>query len=591
MDSVAKNIEKPVMYQLSLPYDENGNVLQDENGNIVYNEEEVSSKRKIDKNRSGQLIETDFRKSMRKVNLLVEHTGICSLDKNGEKVQISNINMVVFKHTLVTPENDRYRVIDINSNEIILSPKHMTSKSAFVCLIMSKGNIFFNGQKEHFDSFMKAILLMDNGKTVQHLSGTGKIHPNIFYLGNKVLVNKRIQPYQETIWSDNQGFIVNYNKKIHIPDPHFDLKTVCDKMYQVYGNIGIILLGFSYSSIFFDRIMAEFGSFPVLYLSGKSGGGKTKISEIIAAMFGADYNMLAINCDSSSTKVGTEIMTQELHNMPLILNEIKQEWFPFLKSRFDGEGSVRASNSNNEILKNREVKSSTIAVSVEVPCDPQVFSRCLFIDVNSMERKKIEFESLYKERKLLAGFIQEVLLKTDIDTLLKSIKDFNKSLEGKGYEERLTDNYSIIGGAMLCIADLLIDQPVYSKERIYSFIEEEIKKAGNALNPLMIFFEEINSYVENDHKTDYIDWDGQYVYLKLKEYWNSLNSGKKKNFYRYYDLSAFKKSLISSDYIAKYGETLKPPKDKTYGDYAHSYPKKINKITARCIVLERSNLR
>ncbi|HPM01561.1 MAG TPA: hypothetical protein PK816_05320 [Candidatus Cloacimonadota bacterium] len=591
MDSVAKNIEKPVMYQLSLPYDENGNVLQDENGNIVYHEEEVSAKRKTDKRRSGSLIETDFRKSMRKVNLLVEHTGICYLDKNGEKVQISNINTVVFKHTLVTSENGRCRVIDINSNEIVLSPKHMTSKSAFVCLIMSKGNLFFNGQKEHFDSFMKAILLMDNGKVVRHISGIGKIHPNIFYLGNEVLVNKRFQPYQETIWSDNQGFIVNYNKKVSIPESPFDLNTVCNRIDQVYGNIGIILLGFSYASIFFDRIMDEFGSFPVLYLSGKSGGGKTKISEIIAAMFGADYNMLAINCDSSSTKVGTEIMTQELHNMPLILNEINQEWFPFLKSRFDGEGSVRASKSNNEVLKTREVKSSTIAVSVEVPCDPQVFSRCLFIDVNTMEKKKVEYERLYKERKLLAGFIQEILLNATPDALFKAIKDVKKNLEGKGYEDRLTDNYSIIGGAMLCIADLLTDQPVYSKERICSFIEEEIKKAVNALNPLMNFFEEINSYVENDHKTDYIEWDDQYVYLKLKEYWNSLNSGKKKNFYRYYDLSAFKKSLISSDYIAKYGETLKPPKDKRYGDYAHSHPKKINKITARCIVLERNNLR
>jgi len=517
--------------------------------------------------------------------IMIDCNGIC-VDRNGETEYVSNIRRIEYLHTVLCngDPNNRVRVVKINDTVAELYPEHLTSLNKFKKLLLGQGNTSFNGETKLYQKLVNLILALDNGKTVEMLDGFGKVHPEIYHLGNKIIIDGETKPYQEILWSGNNGVKLEKSGKLRIESDAHKIEDIWDRLNETYPEYSYVITGFAVATLFFDTIIKDYGSFPILYIAGKSGSGKTKMAEIISNMLGCDTDMFTVNCDSLSTRTGVDEKNQSLNNLPLILNELDHKWYPLLKSRFDGEGAIKSCPTKQYRTLQRQVKGSTIVTSVNRPLDSQVISRSVFIDTSKMKRNLDKFPDLYHNRRKLSQFIVSSLgIKSHY--VISEIKRLYDIFKGESIEPRIISNYAIIAGALSAfaaeykIADC-------NGAKLTDFFKKEMIEAEKGLDPVYHLVGEIRSLIDEQPEQDFLLCDDEFVYIHIEGLWQYLPPGVKDQYYRKQEAKDVKTMLANSEYVARYGGKFSGPEGKP----VISLSKKINNATKRCIVLIRDKL-
>jgi Cdc6-like AAA superfamily ATPase len=522
---------------------------------------------------------------------VVSHFG-CSIDNYGifysnqnEKFYVSNIRRIQFLYTHVDDsDNDatKYRVVLINDIEFKLSVKHLSSKSKFAEYLMSRCNLYFNGDKEIFDRIVREILTKKNNNIVSSIRGCGKVAEGLYNLGNMVIIKGKIEPCQHLIWDGNVGYQLEKQNGIKIT-MGWSLLDIWSKLFTIYGKSAIVVLGYAITTLFFDVIQKQFGRFPILYLTGAPGKGKTALAELIAMLFGARYEFLSINCESLSTPIGSEEHLQQKYNLPHIFNEMQEKWHSLLKSRYDIELTMKASPSKQKRTEFRQVTGSTVAISVSRPLDKQIVSRCLFVDFDKIESHPIEFSQLYNQKEFLSSFIIHIIENIEASKVIAKIEDFKNRFFNKGFEPRIVESYSIIAGGMAALLAHFGEIPLQEDELI-DFIEEEIQKAQAGLEPIYFIISELKKLLSQNSNAEFLVCDEDFIYLNVHDFWDSLPKFFKDQYYPNHNNKAMKQMLCESKYLAQKGIDY-------HGRHTpENHPKKIAGKTQRCIVLKRNAL-
>ena len=568
-------------------------VIQDNPEDCNINNKNGNSNQKhLRKPRSKKISSKSFLDEVEKDGYHTDNKGIYKLF-NEEIIYISNFNSVKFLYTLIDSESGnetRIRVVKINNIIFNLTHKDITSKRKFNQLLLNRSKFYFRGSSSDFQIFLEIILNLDNGLNIRELKGSGKVHEKIVNLGNIILRKRHDYLYSEIVWLGKQGYKLASQKNIEIDINGFDLPTLWNKMHGIYKQYSYLIFGFSIATAFFREIISDMGAFPILYLFGNAGSGKSTLSELIGNLFGAKRNYFTVNCDSLSTPIGIEEKTQELNNLPLIMNEVSSKQNPYLRSRYDGDGSIKASLRKNNPIHERQVKCSTIAISVSKPLELQVAQRCIFLDISIVMKDKKLFDMLYLERSKLSTFIKEVLIKIKPAIILKDIFKFRHSVLDKGFSPRTIDNYSIIGGSLLAWIGSFKSNKFPSEKEVFEFILKEMEIADKNLNPLSYLIGKLRMMINNNIQAEFLTWDNELIYLHLQGFWNYLPKVFKEKYYNKMGIKEVKKLFYNSEYIAIYGKDLNSSKNEDFNEPALSHTKKIEGDAKRCVVLIRQKV-
>jgi ABC-type dipeptide/oligopeptide/nickel transport system ATPase subunit len=530
----------------------------------------------------------NFREELKKNILHFDQNGIYS--GKDQKECIANFSCLEYQYSIKNVETGCLtRRIQIGTTTFDIEAKHLLNKNNFNTMLLSRSSYHFTGSTQYFRLFIQILLSLENNLVVKNLPGFGRVRKDFWNLGNIVYTEDTVYPWRELVWSGPEGYFLQKINMINVNTTGITPAVIFDKFTEIFGEYSMIVLGFAVSGMYFSEIMKQISSFPILYLTGSAGIGKSTFSELFLKLYGVERSWGTVNCDSNSTKIGIDEKTQEFNNIPLILNEIGKSYYPMLKSRYDIQGSVKASQLKNKKTAERNVKGSTVAISVYLPEDPQVSSRFIIIDYEKVQRNKTAFDELHKESSQLTRFILDVIRKISVKDIISNTEQFKNTFAGVGIESRVLDNYSVVAGGMMALIKAFPDISLTS-ENIYKYLHSEMKVAEQLSYPLFPLIKKMKDVISGNDTSSYALYDDKYFYVNLPGFREELPLDFKNKYYHKKKDKDILEMFKKSEYPVRYGVQFKYKNIKHKGKQVLSYGKKINGTNHRCIVLSKEKI-
>ena len=508
---------------------------------------------------------------------------------DGKRYNVTNFSKIEFLYNLRISENEFVRVIKIDNVVFELSSEHLFSGGKLSRFLLDRSSFIINDLKNNFQNLSQIILDLDNKKFVKPANGFGKINDNLWNLGNKIIINNKVKDFQEIVWSGKQGFLLEKTDKINIRSLKYSIEEIFKKFDEVYGKQSLLVMGYAVASMYFSSIFKQNGTFPLLYISGKAGSGKSSLSTLIGHLFGTSDSLIATNCETLSTPKGIENKSLKLYDLPMILNEVTKKFYPLIKTRFDGSSSVVSMSSKNGDVNEKKVIGSTIAVSVSHPLEPQILSRCILFDYNTIDRDQTKFARLWDIKQDFSSFIVEILTNIPEELILEKIKSVKKYLIKHSVEARTGDIFAVIGGCLLAAANVFKLNEL-DDDAIYLLMLRKAKLHEQLLDPAFPLMSKISLFLETDSKSQNLSLKNNTLYLNLNGFWNEVGIDFKKTHYEGYDVHDIKNMLVEKNIIMKYSKDSIGNDDTKYGKPIISHPVKINGKTSRCLAIDISIL-
>ena len=529
-----------------------------------------------------------FAELLTESGLKVNEKGIYQNYKTGIK-NISNFSNITYLFNKVQG-NQKFRFIKIDDTIFKITPEHLVNRNNFRKLLLSS-NYDLSCSNRQFNKLVKIIIKLDNGKIINDTAGYGRIADHIYNFGNKILVNNELRDFEPTVWLGKKGYYLNKTDMLHISENPFNPSKIWDTFYNLYDMQAVLIIGYAVASLFFQEYMKKEKNFPLLYIKAGSGRGKNGLAELIENLFGIKHPFSSVNCAGNSTKIGIESKSILLNNLPLILNELNEKEFQFIKSRYDGQGSVKYSDFKPGNISERTVNGPTVITTVVEPRDKQVISRCVFINLDVTELQKKSFEQARKLSKSCSSFTFTVLKNISFNDIITKIDQFKEKLDCAEVQPRISDNYSLIAGCFLAFTSMMPDnKELPDLEMLKNFLIGEMKETENFLNPLSYFLRELERLAECKISHRYITQDEKFMYFNFNGVWILISQAYKDKYLPFITSSNIKNLIKKSQYIAHYGSDFETNADNPSGKTVHSLHKHIKDTTRRCFVLLKSEL-
>lgn len=420
--------------------------------------------------------------------LRIQHNQYLCLIKRNEWGTVSNF--IITPLYLLRYDREPKRIFKITNTygdtaEICCSVKAMTANRDFAAIVEGKGNFvpsWTNSQfatikrylYQHEDIAEEITVLGHQTKTGYFAFANGVFDGVAFYKINDygiVTVNgqRYFLPAFSSVNENAEKEFRNERKLVFQPG-RIDFKTWARQLWTVFGENAIIGICFTVSAIFRDIIFRHINSFPLLYLFGPKGTGKTTFRNAFHRLFG-DYGPNdAIGLESASSPKGFARKLAQVRNGLQPFEEYKNRIDPkligMLKNIYDGIGYERAMTTNDNRTHATLVNSSVILGGQEMPTkENALFSRVimlLFYRTQFSEEKREEFRKL---EDMIGPGLGKVLLEVvrhrdlvdkEFDKSFTAIYKFlRKQADTSNLEERVLNNASAILAPVKLLATVL----------------------------------------------------------------------------------------------------------------------------------------
>ena len=248
---------------------------------------------------------------------------------------------------------------------------------------------------------------------------------------------------------------VTERRFVYLETNDVKLHDYVDLYLKVYGDNAKIAFCFLVATLFKD-IMVRVEKFPILFLFGPKGTGKTQFASSLTAWFYTDYKAPSLE---GSTKAAIAESLAEVSNAIVHFDEYKvglgvdkQE---ILKGIWDGVGRTRVNVDNDKRREQTAVDCGVIVSGQEQPtADIALFSRVLYLtfhkSVFSAEEKR-NMEALTRiEKRGLTHLTSQILAMRSAfqggyrDAWDSTLADFYAQVREYSVEDRALKNWACI---------------------------------------------------------------------------------------------------------------------------------------------------
>jgi hypothetical protein len=158
------------------------------------------------------------------------------------------------------------------------------------------------------------------------------------------------------------------------------------------GRVGVV---FACAAMFRDIIFKTIKSFPLLFLFGPKGTGKTSYLDALLSLFGEPQKPISL--EGASTPKGFNRRLAQFCNALIVFEEYRNSIPPqligMLKGAYDGIGYERAETSNDNRTHTTPVQSAPIVTGNELPTQ----NSALFSRTVTVEFSKDKFDDAEKQ--------------------------------------------------------------------------------------------------------------------------------------------------------------------------------------------------
>ena len=320
-------------------------------------------------------------------------------NSNGGCHEVSNFVLEPLFHIKSTYDARRlYRMTNAYgvSEDMDLEQKALTSKQAFITAVESLGNFLFTGN----DADLAVIkgYLYANTKSCKKITQLGWQKEGFWAWANGALTGEGawvpindlgiVQvggleyyiPACSSVTEMDEGLYTQERKTIH-EDSGAELKTWCGKMRATYGENAVVAVSYCFAALFRDVCVQRFDCFPLLFVFGQKGTGKTKFIVSLMGLMGKPEKGTDLTnlTDSAMGEYLSKVRNGYVH-IDEYKNDARPTQIAMLKGVYDSRGR---SKMNMERGKQREQTPADcgLILSGQEMCtaDNALFSRTIYL--------------------------------------------------------------------------------------------------------------------------------------------------------------------------------------------------------------------
>lgn len=379
-------------------------------------------------------------------------------------------------------KKDNKRIIKLTNefgvSKILDVPsKIMTSPDQFQGLIFGEGNYIFFGSRYHFYRVLEDY--SKNFPVASELRTLGWQREGFYAFANGLYTNKwnpvdelgvaeydkklYFSPSFSSIYADVREDDDDYENDrffIYKPPPeNLSLYQWTKLMLLVYEQKAQIAIAFTIACVFRDIIYERYKIFPLLFLFGDKGTGKSQLAWSLSNVF--FNNMPGFNLNSG-TQVGFFRRLSRVKNAICwydeYTNDIDEKRFQAIKASYDGLGHEKGEKSQDNRTIVTKINSGIMVSGQYLPNRDSnaLFSRSILLSFEPKNYTKEETDNYDNLKKLeengLSGILPEILQHREIiiknyarqfTAIFEDIKDYMIQND-YAFDERLIRNFACI---------------------------------------------------------------------------------------------------------------------------------------------------
>jgi hypothetical protein len=344
-------------------------------------------------------------------------------------------NFVINPLFLLKDSSNPKRVLELmntHGNKVVVCcpVKALSSNTEFTAIVEGKGNFVPSWSRENFSKIKEFIYQFEH--VAEEISVLGHQPDTGHYaFANGVFDGKRfyqINEYGICTVQDQNYYLPAFSKVNEDAEReyHNERKFVyahgqagfsewSKQLLQVFETNAISGVCFVVASAFRDIVFSHANSFPMLFLFGPKGTGKTTFRNSLHRLFGNYGTNDAIGLGSASSPKGFARKLAQVRNSIQPFEEYKNRidgrLIEMLKNIYDGIGYERAQTSNDNRTHATLVNSSVILGGQEMPAkENALFSRVLMLTFDKTSFSKAQKEGFKALEKMISGGMGNVLL-------------------------------------------------------------------------------------------------------------------------------------------------------------------------------------
>lgn len=367
-------------------------------------------------------------------------------DREGNKVSlIVDDNEIVVKATAFSSAGEFRKTLQ---NLLPGSPFMMTS---------TKSVIYYDMLFNYLDRTKQDLI-------VESLPGAGMVSNGIWNFGSVVYINGKVIPYDPLIIMGNRGYLLeDMRDTVSVHDTPA-LRNKLNLLCGIYKEAAATAIGWAVSNVYYRNILPECGGFPILFLYGRSSSGKSKLANIILAMFGVkspETSMFRIMLSSGATATSMSRIKDHTVGIPQFFDEYgtsrdnknREAHFQQLKGLFDGVGKTMARKTNDNQVHRMNIGSGSMFASVDKDSREEALNRCVYVDMNGLKGTTPEETSTFQSEFMslagleeLSAFALHIVYETTWSMWIKEFKRMRTHIgkEAVGIDNRIVSNWAVV---------------------------------------------------------------------------------------------------------------------------------------------------
>lgn len=470
--------------------------------------------------------------------------------------QRSNYVLKVLYH-IETDKNQR-RVIEF-TNEFgrakskDISTDELSEIGRFRKVTEGLGNFMFYGKPEDFMRIKGK--LYEQEKSAEQLETLGWHQDGFFAFSNGVY-NSEFLPVDEhgmLSYKEKNYFIPFHpktnrysylnEKKFYYRPSTVTFKEWCTHYTGAFGDVGKVMLVFGIATVFSDIIYRHKNNFPMIFLYGEGGSGKSTMIQYMQMLFGTPQAPIKLTEKANTDKAKIRKLAQFVNAMICFeeyTDTLDISVDKTLSGFYDRFGYERSDMNSKYGTESVPVESSVVITGNYYPQDDPFLQRLILMDYNVNIREnsvvehfdKLNLINMEGITNITGSLIQHRdLVDRDFPLHYRRIySEFNDTLKNENIRvpSRMAENYSI----MLCMHHIMhpILKFTFGYTELFQFLKETIRIHAEKRDTggTVQRFWDVVLYMCNPkvrmakHGQEY-SIEGDEIFIRFKQLWNLYN--------------------------------------------------------------------
>lgn len=343
-------------------------------------------------------------------------------------------------------------------------PAEQMGNDTFRTFCLSVGNYVWKGQPADLMCLWETHFLhAEETRFITEPDHIGWLEEEKMWLfGNwAIKEGKEMRPDESGIfWTERKGIkpvplgITSGRNTISEGVPYISINDRCD-IHEIRKNLtdtigeveALKCLGWVSAVPYIEPIFKVYGCFPFMFLTGKTGSGKSTIAEWLSCFLGIERSGITL---SQTTAVGIQRSLGYYSCLPVFLDEYRNTQdivykTSFLRNVYNRQSSGKGIKSNNYALRMAKVRGTVIVAGEETPHDSALVNRSIIVEILKSKKVTDHYDWFTREKVKFSNYLMQLLKEPRLDDFIRILREAKEFfVRNKHIDERTAINYAVV---------------------------------------------------------------------------------------------------------------------------------------------------